>query len=67
MAGLNKFHWLSLILGLTITMPIWWYLLYKILQAINATELMWFLYFVYIPVAIVIAIISKIAEGKENS
>lgn len=64
MGKLNKYHWMSMILGLTITMPIWYYLLYKILQAVNATELMWFLYCVYLPVGMIISIISKIAESK---
>ena len=40
------------IAGLTlalITLPIWLYLVYKILQMVGATELMWFLYWIYIP------------------
>jgi len=43
----------ALILSLLITMPIWYYLLYKILIAVNATDLMWFLYVAYIPVGFV--------------
>lgn len=43
-------------------LPIWYYLLYKILLMINATELMWFLFWIYIPVGLFVGIISKITE-----
>lgn len=36
-------------LGLIVTIPIWMVLLYKILVMIDATELMWFLYWIYLP------------------
>jgi len=35
-----------------ITLPIWLYILYQILDAIQASELVWFLYFIYIPFSI---------------
>jgi len=50
------------ILGLFITMPIWFFLLYRILEAINASELTWFLYWVYVPVGIIVGVLSKVAE-----
>jgi len=52
------------LLSLLITLPIWYYLFYKILVMVGATELMWFLYWIYVPVGVVLATISKIIEAK---
>jgi len=60
----NKYHWILMILGLFINMPIWLYLLYKILQAIEASELTWFLFIIYIPVQITTMIIARLADMK---
>jgi hypothetical protein len=62
MNGLRLFVGLMAIFILT---PIWYYLLFKILQATNATDLMWFLYWVYVPVGIVVGIAGKLAEKAE--
>jgi len=51
-----------LILSVFITLPIWLYLLYKILVLVNATELMWFLYWIYFPVAFLAHIVTKLLE-----
>lgn len=37
-------------------------LLYKILEAVNASELMWFMYWIYLPVSVLAGIISKLTE-----
>lgn len=37
------------LLALFLTLPIWFFLLHRILEAVNASELMWFLYWVYVP------------------
>jgi hypothetical protein len=61
---------LKVIVGLLtvfVVAPIWYYLLYKVLQAINATELMWFLYWIYVPVSILGRIVSDIAGAAGNS
>lgn len=52
------------IITLFITLPIWFYLLYKILVMVGATELMWFLYWIYIPVILLTAIINKLIEKE---
>lgn len=44
--------------------PIWYYLIYKLLEAANATELMWFLYWIYVPAAVLTSALIKIAEAK---
>ena len=46
-----------------ITQPIWYYLLFKILQAIGASDLMWFLYWVYLPVGLLLAIVNAIVSS----
>ena len=38
------------ILSVCVTIPIWFYLLYQILVRVQATELMFFLFWVYVPV-----------------
>ena len=65
MAETNKYHWILMILGLFINMPIWFYLLYTILKAIEASELTWFLFIIYIPVQILVMILAKIADMKK--
>lgn len=50
-----------LILSL-ICLPISFYLSYKTYTMIGATELMWFLYWVNMPVIIIVQIINKLIE-----
>lgn len=52
------------IIGLFIVMPIWFYLLYWILSQLNPDRLVWFLYWIYIPFAIITQILIKIGEEK---
>ena len=54
----------SALLGLFVSAPIWYYLLYSILVRVNASELMWFLYWVYVPIGIFIAVLTRIVELK---
>ncbi len=56
---------ISGILTVFLTMPIWYYLLYKILGSVNATELMWFLYWIYLPVNFFIQTVAKLSEGSK--
>jgi len=57
---------ISGLLALFVVSPIWYYLLYQILVKVNASELMFFLYWVYIPAAIFASILAKIAESKSK-
>ena len=41
-------------------------LLYKVLIAVHATELMMFLYWIYVPVGIVAQILGKIATSDDK-
>jgi hypothetical protein len=59
---------LKIIMGLVVilvSMPIAVYLQYKILTLVNATELMWFLFWVNVPLVILMQAISKIAEAQK--
>ncbi len=47
-----------------IVAPIWFYLMYKILVAIHATELMFFLFWVYVPMSVLVAILSKVSDNE---
>jgi hypothetical protein len=50
------------LLALFVTLPIWFFLLYRILSAINATELTWFLYWIYVPASVLVNSLTKLAE-----
>lgn len=53
------------ILAVFVTAPIWFYILFQVLTAINASELTWFLYWVYVPVGLLVQLISKlVAESN---
>lgn len=49
------------IIALLLVLPIWYYLLYQILVRVNATELMFFLFWIYIPAAMFTQIAAKMA------
>lgn len=51
------------IISVLVVMPIWYYLLYKILIAIGASELMWFLFWIYLPLGILTQILVKITNS----
>jgi hypothetical protein len=57
---------ITALIFILIQLPIWFYLIYKILQTINATELMWFLFWVYVPVTFVIAFLTRIVQGEKK-
>jgi hypothetical protein len=52
------------IVGVFVTLPIWYYLIYKILVLVNATELMFFLYCIYLPAGLFVGVVSRLAEEK---
>lgn len=49
-----------------IVMPIWYYLVYKILQRVDASELMWFLFWIYIPVSFIAIFVIRLSDEKEK-
>lgn len=50
------------LLALFITMPIWFYLVYQILVRVNASELMWFLYWIYVPASVLVSVLIKLGS-----
>jgi hypothetical protein len=52
----------SALLLVFVTTPIWYYLLYSILVAINATDLQFFLFWVYVPVSLLVSYVIKVME-----
>ena len=59
---MKKLNWIAGLLGLFVTLPLWFYLLYRVLTEINATELTWFVFWIYIPASIVIHTIVAITQ-----
>jgi len=53
---------IGILLGIFVSLPIWLWLLYKILVLVGATELMWFLYWVYLPVTFLVTGLIKCTE-----
>ncbi len=53
--------------SLAVTLPIRIYLFYMILKMINTTELMWFLFWVYVPFTVLISILMKIVDEEKKS
>jgi len=50
------------IASLLVTQPIWYWLLYQILVRVQASQLMWFLFWVYVPFGLTISILFKISD-----
>ncbi len=59
---IKKLKVFSGLLAIFIVLPIWFYLLYQILDAIQASELTWFLYWIYLPVSMLMTFIYKLLE-----
>ena len=50
------------IVGVVVVAP----MLFKILEAVNATELMWFLYWIYLPVALLLGTLKAVQEALDK-
>jgi hypothetical protein len=50
------------LLAIFVTMPITFYLQWKILHLVGATELMWFLFWVNLPAAVLISVVARFLE-----
>lgn len=51
---------ISTIITVLVSYPIWIWLYYQILLRVQATELMWFLFWIYVPVVILTAVLNAI-------
>ena len=54
-------------LAIFLVLPIWFWLMYQILVRVDASELMWFLYWIYVPASLASAVLTKLleADGKK--
>lgn len=50
------------LLSIFVTTPIWFYILYKVLDKIGASELVWFLFWIYVPVNLLCALLIRAFE-----
>lgn len=59
-----KYKWtiISLLASFFIYLPIWIFMMYRILKTIKADDLTWFLFWVYIPLVFIVTILLKISE-----
>lgn len=62
----SKLQLFAGLISLLVTLPIWYYLQYKILEIVNASELMWFLFWIYLPVGVIMAILNKFVENMKE-
>jgi hypothetical protein len=46
--------------------PLWYYLLYWLLKHTGAGELQWFLYWLYLPLAFLVAILKVVLDRGEH-
>jgi hypothetical protein len=57
---MKKANVVGAVLAVFVALPIWFYLLYTVLKATNASELTWFLFWVYVPVNLLCAVLAKL-------
>lgn len=65
---MKAFKVFSGIVGLFVSLPLWYVMIYKILAQIGASESLWVIFWIYMPVSCLVAIILKICEvaGEEK-
>ena len=66
MKELKPIDYICGVMALCVTQPLWFYLLYRILKEIGATELTWFVFWIYVPAAIITRIIINIANKAKE-
>lgn len=49
-----------------ITMPIWYFLLYTLLQSAHVDRLVWFLFWIYIPFSLTANIMSNVMTNAKS-
>lgn len=59
---MNKAKIITGVLSVFLTIPIFIYLLYNIMVKVEASELMWFLFWIYIPVVLVVYTLKVVVE-----
>ena len=54
-------------LALMVRLPIYFYLMYKVLVLVHATDVMWLLFYVYLPLSTFIIVVGVVAEWVEKT
>lgn len=62
METVKKVKIMSGLLALFVTAPIWYFLMYSILEKIGASELTWFLFWVYVPISLFVIVVSRLFD-----
>jgi len=57
---------IPMIVAFFINIPIWMYLLYSILKAINPDRLVWFLFWIYLPTTFLTSVLVKIIDLNDK-
>lgn len=61
----NQLATASNLIAILVVLPIWYWLLYQVLERVNASELMWFLYWVYLPAGVLSATLAKLVSAEK--
>jgi hypothetical protein len=57
---MGKLKFVNGLLAVFVTLPLWLGIMYQVLQGINASDLLWFMYWVYVPVVMFVTFISRV-------
>ena len=52
------------LISIFITLPIWFWMIYQILVRVDASELMWFLYWVYVPAILLVKVLMRLVSKE---
>jgi hypothetical protein len=63
MKGLKIFTGL---LAVCVTAPIWYFLVYTILSAIHPDRLIWFLFWIYVPVRLMLSVLQVVVSANDK-
>lgn len=61
---MGKMKVISALVSIFMTLPIWFYLLHEVLTAVSASDLSWFLYWVYVPASLFAGILARISSDE---
>ncbi len=57
---------IMMIVGLFTYIPIWFFILYTILSKLDVDRLVWFLFWIYLPLTLLIHIVGGILTAQED-
>jgi len=63
---MNKIKFVNGIIMMCIQLPIWYFMMYQLLDFMKADNLLWFLFWVYVPVGFFTKFLANFIESKEK-